>query len=460
MSYASIKNIMIVRGLSPSCDGCLKKGDGMKKIALFSVCSIVVANMIGAGVFTSLGFQTQVISSPFSLVFLWVVGGLIALCGALSYGELASSMPHSGGEYFYLSKIYHPILGFLSGWTSSTVAFAAPIALALRLSSEYVCYIFSSLNPLWLSVILSVLLTLIHMSGLKFGSLFQNISTGLKIFLILAFIVFGFLHGPPMGHSLSFLPREDDLNIILSSNFAVSLVFVMYAYSGWNASIYIADEIQNPKRTIPFSLFSSTLFVMILYVLINTVILLTVPMENLKGALEVAFLSADVIFGVLGSQFMSILLAITLISSASSMVWTGPRVTQEMSKKIRSLRIFCSYKDNRPPLKGLCLQLLITLIMLFTSSFKQILTYIGFIVTLFSFLAVLGVFIYRYRFGKIKESCTTFAYHITPLIFLFGSGWMMFYLCLYETKETLLGVLTLCIGGVFYFFSQRNRKLK
>ena len=171
---------MIVRGLSPSCDGCLKKGDGMKKIALFSVCSIVVANMIGAGVFTSLGFQTQVISSPFSLVFLWVVGGLIALCGALSYGELASSMPHSGGEYFYLYKIYHPILGFLSGWTSSTVAFAAPIALALRLSSEYVCYIFSSLNPLWLSVILSVLLTLIHMSGLKFGSLFQNISTGLK----------------------------------------------------------------------------------------------------------------------------------------------------------------------------------------------------------------------------------------------------------------------------------------
>ena len=253
---------------------------------------------------------------------------------------------------------------------------------------------------------------------------------------------------------------ESNYESLDASNPAEIIALRAYKDAFLEQSISIADEIQNPKRTIPFSLFSSTLFVMILYVLINTVILLTVPMENLKGALEVAFLSADVIFGVIGSQFMSILLAITLISSASSMVWTGPRVTQEMSKKIRSLRIFCSYKDNRPPLKGLCLQLLITLIMLFTSSFKQILTYIGFIVTLFSFLAVLGVFIYRYRFGKIKESCTTFAYPITPLIFLFGSGWMMFYLCLYETKETLLGVLTLCIGGVFYFFSQRNRKLK
>lgn len=410
--------------------------------------------MIGAGVFTSLGFQTLSITSPFALISLWFVGGVIALCGALSYGELASSMPHSGGEFYYLSKIYHPFLGFLSGFVSSTVAFSAPIALASRLAAEYICYLFPVLNPLFLACSMSLIITLIHIFSISLGSVFQDSSTLIKILLMTVFILCGLMSSHHVSSHGAFWPESYDLKIIASPAFAVSLVFVMYAYSGWNSSIYIADEIKNPKKTVPISLIFGTIIVLTLYVLTNYVILLTTPMASLQGALEVGFLSARSIFGSFGSQFMSALLAVSLISSVSSMVWTGPRVTQAMSEKIRALKIFSSRDKKRPPVKGLILQLLFVNLMLVTSTFKQILTYIGFTITVFSFLAVLGVFVYRYRFGKVKNSYTTLGYPVTPIIFLLGSGWMMAYLLIYERAESLLGLLTLIVGAIFYVLSE------
>jgi APA family basic amino acid/polyamine antiporter len=414
--------------------------------------------MIGTGVFTSLGFQTVHIQTGFSLLSLWFLGGIIALCGALSYGELASAMPRSGGEYQYLSKIYHPLVGFLSGWVSSTVAFAAPIALASQLLSQYIHYIFPSVNILYLSCSIVIGITLIHMYSLSAGTIFQDISSILKVLIILGLIVIGLYVGSPQGYEISFKPTEQDLDNILSPYYAIALVFVMYAYSGWNATIYIANEIKNPARTIPISLVIGTIFVLVLYVLTNYVILLTTPIDELYGVLEVGYASANHIFGPKGSMIMAGSIAFCLISSISSMVWTGPRVTQAISEDVKAFSFLLSKNSHKLPIRSLLFQLVIVLVMLVTASFESILTYISFTVILFSFLTVLGVFIYRRRFKSELGPYRTWGYPITPLIFIIANLWMLIYIFKHHTRESVMGLGTLVIGALVYFFSSRKSK--
>ena len=431
----------------------------IKKIGLFSAVSIVTANMIGTGVFTSLGFQTVDIRSGFSLLSLWVVGGIIALCGALSYGELASAMPKSGGEYQYLSKIYHPIVGFLSGWVSSTVAFAAPIALASELFAQYIHYAFPWVNTSYLACFVVIGVTFVHMHSLSLGSIFQDVSSVIKILILIGLIILGVMTGSPAGYSLSFMPTAEDIPTIFSAQYAIALVFVMYAYSGWNATIYIADEIKNPAKVIPISLVIGTIFVLILYVLTNYVILLTTPMNELVGVLEVGYASANHIFGTHGSLIMAILIAFCLISSISSMVWTGPRVTQAICENVKAFRFLTSSSGSTIPKRSLFLQMMISLAMLVTASFKSILTYISFTVILFSFLTVLGVFVYRYRFKGQSGPYKTWGYPVTPLIFIVGSGWMLVYMLIELPIESLAGLGTLIIGAAVYLLS-KNKKSK
>src|SRR5580658_10070793 len=177
-----------------------------RKIKVYTATLIVIASMIGTGVFTSLGFQLMGVHSGFGILMLWLVGGIIALCGALSYGELASAMPRSGGEYHYLSKIFHPFAGFLSGWVSATVAFAAPTALAAMALGTYVNKVFPSANPILLATAVIILVTFIHSFNLRQSARFQNIFTILEIALILFFIIAGFIIETPQ--SLSLLPQQ------------------------------------------------------------------------------------------------------------------------------------------------------------------------------------------------------------------------------------------------------------
>jgi basic amino acid/polyamine antiporter, APA family len=203
------------------------------KIGFNTAVSIVIANMIGTGVFTSLGFQVLGLSSGFSILMLWVIGGVLALCGALTYGEIGSAFPESGGEYNYLSKLYHPALGFLSGWVSVSVGFAAPIAAASVALSQYVTKIYPTINPTALSITIIIVITCIHSINLKAGSIFQRGFTWVKIICIIMFAGFGLFYVPE--HSISFTPDANAIKDIFSSAFAGSLIYVTYAYSGWNA---------------------------------------------------------------------------------------------------------------------------------------------------------------------------------------------------------------------------------
>ncbi|NMG07534.1 amino acid permease [Brasilonema sp. UFV-L1] len=433
----------------------LNQQQNFNKINLLTAICIVVANMIGTGVFTSLGFQVVNIKSVFALLFLWLLGGIFALCGALSYSELGAAMPRNGGEYYYLSRIYHPIVGFLSGWVSVTVGFAAPIAAAAMALGQYLKSVFPILPSIPIALLVVVGVSLIHTRNLQFGSNFQLIFTVLKVILIVVLIVCGFLLAKPQP--LSFLPTTADVGAIFSAPFAISLVYVIYSYSGWNAAIYLANEVEQPEKNLPRALVVGTLIVTGLYLLLNLMFLYTTPLEKLAGQLEVGYIAANQFFSVNGAKIMGLLISVGLISSISSMVLAGPRVTQVIGEDIPLFRVLAKKNAQGIPNYAIFLQLFLVTILLITSSFEAVITYLGFTLTLSSFLTVLGVFVARMRYPEIPRPYRTWGYPITPMIFLAISLWMLVFIFRDKPAESLAGFVTLAIGILVYFLAHRNK---
>jgi APA family basic amino acid/polyamine antiporter len=425
-----------------------------KVIGFYTATSIVIANMIGTGVFTSLGFQVLGTHSVFALLLLWVIGGVVALCGALAYGELAAAMPRSGGEYHYLSKIFHPSIGFLSGWVSVTVGFAAPVALAAMALGNYSSKVFHGLNPVLIACSVVAALTLIHSTDLKLGSRFQNVFTFLKVILIIIFIICGFTLGN--GQPISLMPDAGSWTDILNPAFAVSLVYVSYAYSGWNASAYMAGEIENPQRNLPRSLFRGTLVVMVLYLLLNFIFLYMVPTSELAGQLEVGYIAAGKIFGETGGKIMGAVIALLLVSSVSSMILAGPRVAQAMGEDIPLLSVFAVKTQKGIPVYAILLQSMITIALVLTSSFEAVLTYVGFTLSLFTFLTVFGLFVLRLRNPQLPRPYRTWGYPVTPVIFLALTGWTMIFVFRDKPVESLYGLGTVATGLAIYFAGRKK----
>jgi basic amino acid/polyamine antiporter, APA family len=428
------------------------------KIGFSTAVSVVIANMIGTGVFTSLGFQVLGISSVFSILALWILGGIIALCGALCYGEIGSAFPESGGEYNYLTHLYHPALGFLSGWVSVTVGFAAPIAAAAVALSGYVTKIYLWLNPLILSFSVISIITVIHSINLKAGSLFQRTFTWIKVICIIMFIGFGLFYIPE--HTISVLPGQDAWKDVFSTAFAGSLIYVTYAYSGWNAAAYISGEIKNVKRNLPKALFLGTLAVMVIYTVLNYVFLYTVPISELKGVLEVGYLSAGKIFGTQVGQFMSLVIAVLLISTISAMILAGPRVIQSMGSHIQGLSFFAKANKNNVPYVAIIFQSLIALVLVATSSFESLITYVSFTLNLFTFLTVMGVFVLRIKFKHIPTPYKTPLYPVTPIIFLSIILWVLINIVKEKPIESLCGLLTVIAGLILFFVTNKRIEIK
>ena len=423
------------------------------KITFLTGAAIVIANMVGTGVFTSLGFQVMGIQSGFALLMLWLVGGLIALCGAVSYAELAAAMPRSGGEYHYLGQIYHPALGFLSGWVSATVGFAAPTALAALALGEYARSVWPGLHPQWLSVGVVLALTLVHGSSTRIGSRLQVIITALKVVVLVVLIGAGMVVGE--GQPLSFLPDAASWQALLSPAFAVSLVYVSYAYSGWNAAVYLTGEIENPRRNLSRILLAGTAIVLLLYVGLNYVFLRSTPLAGLKGQVEVGFVAATSLFGPFGGRVMGGVIAALLVSTISSMVFAGPRIVQTMGEDIPALHFLAPKSRAGIPVRALLLQTLITLAFILKPSFKEVLVYAGFVLNLFTFLTVLGLFVLRFRQPNLPRPYRAWGYPVTPLIFLALSGWTLAFILRDKPVESRYGLYTLGFGLLIYFLMMR-----
>jgi APA family basic amino acid/polyamine antiporter len=420
-----------------------------RMVGFFTACGIVIANIIGTGVFTSLGFQVADIRSGFPLLMLWIVGGIAALCGALCYGELSAALPRSGGEYHFLSEIYHPALGFMAGFVSATVGFAAPVALAAMAFGKYFQGVFNFGSPMVLSFVLVWIVALFHFGNLRRGSAFQNVWTVVKLLLIAVLISAGFL--VQQKQPITFLPRPGDTMSIFSGAFAVSLVYVMYSYSGWNASSYIIAEIKQPERNVPRSLIAGTVVVIAAYVFLNAAFLATTPETEMRGQLEVGLIAGKHIFGENGGRVVGAIICLGLISAVSSMTWIGPRVTMSMGEDHWLLRFLGRKNAYGVPANAVIVQLLIVNVLLLTHSFELVVVYIQFALLLCSLLTVLGVIVLRVTRPNISRPYRVWFYPVPPIIFAIITIWMMIYLLRSKTTESIAGLVTAMVGFLLYY---------
>ena len=436
--------------------GSLKASRRRRTIGFVTACSIVIANVIGTGIFTSLGFQVTDIQSGFPLLMLWVIGGITALCGALCYGELSAALPRSGGEYHFLSRIYHPALGFMAGFVSATVGFAAPIALAAMAFGKYFAGVFGIGSPAVLSFAVVWVVAAFHLGSLQVGSAFQNLSTLVKVLLIGALIAAGFF--VQSKQPISFLPASGDTMSIFSGPFAIALVYVMYSYSGWNAAAYITDEIQRPEKNVPRSLLAGTAIVIVIYVMLNAIFLAATPIQELKGQLEVALIAGKHIFGPFGGRVAGAVICFGLISSISSMTWIGPRVTMSMGEDHWLLRLLGRKNSQGVPTNAIVLQLVVVSLLLLTRSFEDVVRYTQFSLLICSLLAVLGVIVLRFMHPEITRPYRVWLYPFPPILFSIITIWMMFYLLRWHAVESLAGLGTALIGLVLYFCAAKRRR--
>ncbi len=416
-----------------------------RSLGFAAAIATVVANIIGTGVFTTLGLQVQQTTDGFALLALWGIGGLIAMAGALSYGELAATIRGSGGEYRFLGRIYNQSLGSVAGWVSIAVGFAAPVALAAMALGRYAGPLLGiPARPLGIAVIIAV--TGVHLLAPETGGRVQVAVTTLKVLLIVAFIGVGLVSGPTT--SLSFAPTATSFDQIASAPFAISLIIVSYAYSGFNAAAYFQAEVREAERTVPRALVLGTLLVTVLYVALNWMFLRTTPIASLFGQLEVGAIAAERIFGPDGGRLMSGLIALLLVSTISAMTLAGPRVIEVMAEDLPPLRPLAERTATGAPSRAVLLQGALALAFVLTESFEGVLTYAGFTLTLFALLAVVGVIVLRRREPDLPRPWRTWGYPWTPLFFTAFSLWTVIVVIRDRPMEAVGGAVTLGVGAL------------
>lgn len=416
------------------------------KIGWRSATALVLANMIGTGAFTTLGLQLELIDNGWALLGLWLLGGVLALFGAFSYAELGVRLPRSGGEAHFLAEIYHPFLGFISGWVSLSVGFAAAVALAAMAVGAYLAEL-TGCPPVATAVGSIVLLSAAHSFSLRHSSRLQNGLTLAKLLLVVGLVGLGLFSpaAPTTGLDWS----AAGLDQLWSPGAAVALVSVFYAYSGYNAAAYIVEEIDRPVRNLPRALILGTGVVTLLFVGLQYVFLRQAGAEALVGHIEVGRIAAIATLGPGAGAVVSSLIGVLLLAGISAMIWVGPRVVVAMGGRHRVWRLFSRANRGGIPLFAIWLQAAISLVLVLTASFERVLLYSGFVLQLFSFLAVLGLILLRRRrmgFAAWQSP----AYPVPQLIYLAFSAWSMGFLLLNYPLESGLGLMNVASGVVAY----------
>ena len=438
-----------------------------RQLGLFPATNIVVANMVGAGIFTTSGLLMAGLHDPILMMVLWIVGGIIAICGALSYGELGAAMPGAGGEYLFLSKLYRPLYGFLSGWVSFMVGFSAPIAASALGFSQYFCRAVPGL-PVWLNkagimnaswtgklIAISIILifTFIHYRGIKYGARIQNVLTVLKVALILTLLIAGFTSGKgDMGNFSkggSIAPGIAGWKTI-----GLSLMWIMFAYSGWNASTYLGSEIKNPAKTLPRSLLYGTAIVIVLYLGINILYVYGISPEAMKGVISVGGLAMGNLFGKSADILFSLLIAFALFSSLSAFIIIGPRVYYSMAKDGLFFKSAATIHPKfQVPSNSILLQCVIAVVMVLSGTFEQVLTYMGFALGIFPIMTVFSVIKLR---RQNPDAVRLPGYPLTQILYIL-TGLIILGLSYAERPvESSIAALTVIAGiPAYYIFKKR-----
>ena len=386
---------------------------------------------------------------------LWIIGGLIALMGALTYAELGTAFPRSGGEYQLLSRIIHPSIGFAAGIVSSTIGFTAPAVLAAMALGSYISAVIPFMSTTSIACSVIVALHILHMTSVRWGTLFQDYSTFIKVGLIFFFITLGLTVLKPQD--ISILPLNGDEIIMMSPSFAIGLVWVSYAYTGWNSVIYISGELIDPKKNISKVMIYATIFVTVLYVLLNYVFLYSTPIASMVGKVDIAYIAGIEIFGDFGGKIMGLGISILLLSTVSSYVYIGPRIMQIMGEDHSFLKIL-KYKDSKDiPVNAFFVQLSLAILFIATSSFEQVLMYAGVTLIITTTLTVISLFVLRYNEPNLVRPYKVLGYPFIPLLFLIANIWILYFSFREYTQESMVGVSIIIVSVLFFLISKRKK---
>jgi APA family basic amino acid/polyamine antiporter len=444
-----------------------------REIGLFSAIAVVVANMVGTGIFTTSGFILQEVGNSSALLLGWMVGGAFALCGALCYGELGARYPQAGGEYVYLREAFGKPVAFLSGWVSLIVGFSAPIAAAAIAFSIYLLKavgasvdtgrvvalfgvpVFTFSTPVILAIAVVLMISMLHAHSLRVGSRVQNLLTLFKIALVAVFIGAGLYSS---GGSIDHFSGHFSMGTLLDGKFAVALIFISFAYSGWNAAAYLGGEIKRPSRNIPLAMLAGTLIVTALYLLLNLVYVYALPADSMRGVMEVAAAAGAQLFGPGISRWLNGAIALGLLSVISAMILAGPRVYYAMSRDGIFFPLFGRVSDARhTPAPAIGLQAAIAIVMIISASYDKLLVYIGFTLSLFAMLTVVGLMRVRQNDPDDRPAYRTWGYPLTPLAFILGNLWIIYFSIKSRPAPVVWGIVTIAAGMGMYFYFYRIR---
>lgn len=428
-----------------------------RRIGLFTAASVVVANVIGSGIFTTSGFIARDVADPRGLLLVWLIGGILAFAGALSYSELGAAMPEAGGEYVYLREAYSPLVGFLSGWMSFFIGFSGAIASTALLFTDYLAHFLPAVKPpgapgIAVAVALVWAFAAVHAAGVGPGGLLQRVLTVVKVASIGGLIVVGIGLGEG---TVSHFSASGPANW---SAIPVSLVFVMFSYSGWNAAAYLAGEIRDPSRVLPRALLLGTAIVTVLYLGLNVFYLYALPIEEMAGVTAVAEKASVFALGQTATNFVTAIVMLAIAASTSAMVLAGPRVYYAMARD----RVFPGGLDAvhprfRTPARAIILQSVwTTLLIFFFKHVEKLMLYTGFALVIFSSLAVLAVFVLRVRRPGMPRPFRVPGYPFVPALFVAASIWMGFFTVRSRPWESLLGLLTVAAGIPVYLWMRRR----
>lgn len=416
-----------------------------RQLGLWTAAALVVASMIGTGVFTTSGFLLADLHSPGLVLAAWAVGGVQAALGALCYGALARRLPESGGEYLFLSRTLHPAAGYVAGWLSLLVGFSAPLAGAAFAFGEYTKTWLPGWPPKAAGTLLIVGFSALHAWHVRRGAWLQNAAVMLKIGLIAGFAALAWPRLPD-------LPTSDPEPATVGA-FAVSLVWISFSYAGWNAAVYIGGEVRDAERTLPRALVLGTGVVTALYLALNYVFVHAAPVPELAGKLEVGRVAAAALGGTAWAEAITALVAVALVSSVSSLVMAGPRVYAQMAADGCVPRIFAATAG--PPRASITLQAGVALALLWSATFEALLTYIGFTLSLSTAATVAGLMRLRFREGP---RLAVPGWPWVPGLFLAGVLAMTAFTVGRRPRESLLGLATMAVGWLVWWGQQRGRR--
>ncbi|MDH0658936.1 MULTISPECIES: APC family permease [unclassified Empedobacter] len=422
------------------------------KIGWKTAAALVISNMIGTGVFTSLGYQISDLKNTTSILLLWSIGGLLALIGAFIYSELASKFKQSGGDYIYLSRTFHPVFGYLSSWISLFVGFSAPISLAALAMGKYLNVFGFDLGKEF-AIAMILIVAVFQSFSLNLSSNFQNIFTILKVVFIVVLIALGFYFAPAVEPNAVVFDSTWKNELLLPA-FATSLVYVTFAYTGWNSASYIVEEIEQPKQNLPKALFIGVIFVTISYVLLNYVFLKHASAATLAGQENVANISFGNLLGN-NVKWVSCFIALQLIATISGYLWIGSRLTQATARENKLWNFMAKENKNRIPVRAIWVHTAISILLIFSGDFEVIFTYTSFVLQILATLAVCTAFFIKQDQLTIIKSKF---FYVLPAIFLAFSLYICYFVLMQKPKESLFGLGIIALGIVLFYFDKRIEK--